>query len=161
ADVDVAGPLDERPDVAVALAAEGAVGVARPAGTAAGRPAPASSRARVFRRHAISFVSAARTGKRSGWLVRSFAVGSVPSESVEVVGSQPLGSHPGWDCTFPRKLKQGVMAARGRECRPAAGRRPGGAGLPLRPGARGRAGQVRTALPLPASSARPASSGGA
>src|SRR5205085_2520652 len=52
ADVDVAGALDERPDVAVALAAEGTVCVAVATG-AAGRPLSSAACARVFIRHAI------------------------------------------------------------------------------------------------------------
>src|SRR5262249_36651351 len=65
ADVHVAGPFDERPDVAVALATEGAIGVAIAAGVA-GRLAPASARARVFGRHAISLVTSARPAWGSG-----------------------------------------------------------------------------------------------
>src|SRR5262249_43407613 len=53
ADIDVARTFDERADVAVALAAEGTVGVAVPPG-AAGRPSSRPAGARVFRRHAIS-----------------------------------------------------------------------------------------------------------
>src|SRR5262249_544125 len=53
ADVDVAGPLDERADIPVALAAEGAVGVAVTPRVPR-RPSPAPSWARVFGRHLIS-----------------------------------------------------------------------------------------------------------
>src|SRR5262249_54943337 len=54
ADVDVAGSLDQGADVAVALAAEGTVGVAVTSGIA-GRSL--ATRAGVFGRHAISLVS--------------------------------------------------------------------------------------------------------
>src|SRR5262249_40035385 len=64
ADVDVVGPLDQGADVAVALAAEGTIGVPVPPGVPGGL-APASPCARVFRRHAVSFTSAP-PGKRSG-----------------------------------------------------------------------------------------------
>src|SRR5262249_33936478 len=53
ADIHVAGPLDERTDVPVALAAEGTVGVAVTPRVPR-RPSPAPSWARVFGRHAIS-----------------------------------------------------------------------------------------------------------
>src|SRR5688500_4597460 len=51
ADVDVVGPFDQGADVAVALAAERAVGVAVAAGAAAGSPRAAVG---VFACHAIS-----------------------------------------------------------------------------------------------------------
>ena len=52
ADVDVARSFDQGADVAVALAAEGAIGVAVPPGAARGSP-PSSRHARVFVRHAV------------------------------------------------------------------------------------------------------------
>ncbi len=53
ADVNVARPFDQGADVAVALAAEGTIGVAIAAGVA-GRLSPPCPSARVFRRHAVS-----------------------------------------------------------------------------------------------------------
>src|SRR5208283_4306312 len=54
ADIDVAGAFHEGADLAIALAAEGTVGVAVAPG-APGGLAPPSPSARVFRRHAVSF----------------------------------------------------------------------------------------------------------
>ena len=56
ADVDVARPFDEGADVAVALAAEGTVGVAVAPGVPAAGLRPPLPCTRVFRRHAISFL---------------------------------------------------------------------------------------------------------
>ncbi len=54
ADIDVARPFDQGTDVAIAFAAEGAIGIAVPSGVSGGSPST-SARASVFRRHAISF----------------------------------------------------------------------------------------------------------
>jgi hypothetical protein len=54
ADVDIAGPFDEGPDIAITLAAEGTKGIPVPPGVAGG-PTAAVAGTGVFRRHAFSF----------------------------------------------------------------------------------------------------------
>src|SRR5262249_46633746 len=71
ADIHVAGPLDERADVAVALAAKGAEGVAIAAGIAGGAAA-AVAWAHIFRRHALSFTASPHRDSRAAYELSGF-----------------------------------------------------------------------------------------